>query len=341
MAKLDTGTIEISQWVIHEIPKSFRFGPEATLDLSEALSPFDSEVARFFERKMSDSFARSRHEVDAIDSGETPLKIAGRLSGSSDLVTLSKDLASKLANAQTGAMSSGLLVVMEGSHGSDPLLAVMKLEKEEGARAASAEVDGKATYSVEYLKDLFLTGRTRVFKVAVFVSRDEAIWAGWISDPQSKGSNVADFFVETFLECRLSNDPTIATKRFHEEAERFVNDHVTDAEKKYRYETALVAELNRSDAEVNLAKFATANLDAEDRQHFVDALRDAGLESSFVKDTGLISSKIKRLQYVFESGVKVSHPVDTPPDVVSVVDASAGRTEIRVVDDLKTVHSRA
>jgi hypothetical protein len=341
MADFDPGTVEITRWVIHEIPKSFRHQEGLAPTLSEALSPYDTEVARFFERKISDSFSRSKHEIHAGVDADTPETIAARLRGKDDLVGLSIGLGNRLYESQSGAMSGGLLVVMEGMHGAAPILSVLKLEKEEGARASSAQVEGKSTYSVEYLKDLFLTGRTRVFKVAVFALTEDEQVTGWVSDPQSKGTDVADFFLETFLECQLLNDPKVITRKFHVEAERFVNERVTDPEKKTRYETAIIAELNSNTSEVRIRAFADNNLDVEDRNAFVSELHHAGVEAAFVKDVQLIRSRIRRMQYEFEAGVKVSYPVDTPADVVTVSGRSDGRTELRVVDELKNLHSRA
>jgi hypothetical protein len=341
MASFDPGKVEIADWVIHEIPKTFRKQDGVPPTLSEALSPYDVEVARFFERKISDSFGRSKHEIQAVADSKTPESVVARLQGEHNLVDLSVELGRRLHDSQSGAMSGGLLVVMEGTHDERPILSVLKLEKEEGARASSAEVEGKATYSVEYMRDLFLTGRTRVFKVAVFVLNVDGSLVGWVSDPQSKGTEVADFFLETFLECELTNDPKVATRHFHAEAENFINNKIDDPEKKARYETAVIAELNRNDAEVRLRPFAEGNLDVEDRNAFISAMHEAGVESAFVKDVQLIKSRIRRMQYEFEAGVKVSYPADTPEGVVTVTGRDDGRTELQVVDELKNLHSRA
>ncbi|MEB3072084.1 nucleoid-associated protein, partial [[Mycobacterium] vasticus] len=247
----------------------------------------------------------------------------------------------ELFAAQSGAMSPGLLVVMEGIYqGTTPFVAVLKLEKEEGARAATTEIEGLSTFSVEYMRDLFLTGRTRVFKVAVFMmtDADPPELRGWISDPQSRGIAVADFFLDVFLGCALVDDPKITTRQFHTEAENFINTHVADPATKMRYETALVAELQGNSTEINVRSFATSYLDRQDRTPFETAITAAGVARSFVKDTGL--TKLARVQYEFMQGVKVSYPADTPEDVVTVSGRDDGRTELQVVDNLKKLNSR-
>lgn len=343
----DTGRMEIRRWVIHEIPKTFRAHADADVApaLSEAVSPYDFEVARFFERKISDSFSKSKHQIEAADDEHAvPIAISDQLRDSGDrLLILSRTLAQHLFDAQSGAMSPGLLVVLEGTYQSSrPFVSVLKLEKEEGARAATTKIKGMATYSVEYMRDLFLTGRTRVFKVSVFMLGDEEPpqLQGWVSDPQAKGVEVAEFFLQTFLGCGLVDDPKVVTQKFHHQSEKFINEHVSDPETKARYETALVAELQGNSTEIGIRSFANRYLDLPDRAAYEKAISEAGVALTFVKDTDLIGSKLRRVQYEFAQGVKVSYPGDTPEDVVTVSGRDDGQTELRVVDMLKKLHSR-
>lgn len=342
-ATLDTGSMKVTRWVIHEIPKAIRDRADVRPKLSEIVSPYDPEVARFFERKISESLSKSKHEIQpADDERAVPILITGKLTDPDDaLLDASTSLAGELFAAQSGAMSPGLLVVMEGIYQvATPFVAVLKLEKEEGARAATTEIEGLSTFSVEYMRDLFLTGRTRVFKVAVFMmtDADPPELRGWISDPQSRGIAVADFFLDVFLGCALVDDPKITTRQFHTAAENFINTHVADPATKMRYETALVAELQGNSTEINFRSFATSYLDRQDRTPFETAITTAGVARSFVKDTSL--TKLARVQYEFMQGVKVSYPADTPEDVVTVSGRDDGRTELQVVDNLKKLNSR-
>lgn len=71
-----------------------------------------------------------------------------------ELLTVSPELAHRLHDVQTGSMSSGLLVVAAANHGDEPVLVVLKLEKEEGVRASQARVEDKTTLTVEYMREL-------------------------------------------------------------------------------------------------------------------------------------------------------------------------------------------
>jgi hypothetical protein len=338
---IDTGRIAITRWAIHEIPRVFSKSEDFELSLSEAESPQDAEVARFFEQKISDTFKRSRHQIQALEeASEVPSAINAHLSGDGqNLIDLSKTLAEQLVQVQSGAMSAGLLVVLTGQHEDKKILCVLKLEKEEGARAKTAKVEGKTTYSVEYMRDLFLTGKTRVFKIAIFL-RDGDELEGWVSDPQSRGTDVAEFFLKAFLKCRLTIDSSVATRNFHSAAEKFINERVDNPETKVRYETALLAQLNSNKAEINLNDFVKDNLATKDRAPFIADMTEAGVHTSFVKDTKLISSTLRRLQYEFTQGAKVSYPIDMSDEIVNITARDDGQTQMQIVDQLKKLHTR-
>lgn len=338
MVQIDGGAIEIQEWVIHDIPQNFRHGDQEELHLSEAISPSDPAVARFFEQKISESFSKSCHPILAKDDAEVPDEIQDQLRGNVDLLQLSVSLAQRLYGSQTAAMSAGLLVAMKGQYrNSEPMLAVLKLEKEKGARAEQEQRDGKSTYTVQYLTDLFLTNRTRVFKVGIFTLADGALSA-WITDPQSRGG-VAQFFLEDFLQCELARDPRATTKAFHASAESFINTEVTDPTLRARYENAVLTELHRNTTELNLSDFAKGNLEVSDRDRFRTFMRERGVDDVFVKDTSDIKSKINRIQYEFQAGVKVNVPTESR-DTVNITELENGLTELRVEDSLNKVRSR-
>lgn len=343
MTELDLGRIEVTEWVINEIPRVMR-GDDPTLTPSEVASPYDADVARFFERKISESLRKSQHSVrpNDEDPARAPAKITSHLNaGDPPLVALATDLANRLVAVQTGAMSGGLLVTIRGAYADSLLVATLKLEREEGARAAAGNVGGKSTYSVQYMRDLFLTGRTRVFKVALFRIGERLQLQGWVSDPQGRARDVADFFLHDFLGCDYERDPAETTRDFHKRAEEFINDKVDNPEFKARYENALLTELQRDSPELKVEKFAREHLDARHRQAFAAHMREAQVPPSFVKDLKLIAGRIRRLQFSFENGAKINAPADLPPEVMSVEGLGDGRTRVAVTDVLKELGSRA
>lgn len=310
---------------------------------SQALAPYDTDVARFFERKISDSMRKGAQEVQPLPDADVPALLQRHFASEVTLLTVSGELARRLVDAQVGSMSGGLLVVVAATHAEDePVLTVLKLEKEEGARASQADVGGKATLSVEYMHDLFLTGRTRVFKVAVFRSRSEASGlCGWVSDPQTRESRIAQFFLQDFLGCRLAEEPQVTTQKFHQLAERFLNDQITDPAVRAQYETALVADLQSNKPSLDPTEFAEQNLEPTHRQPFVAHMREGGVARRFPKNLDLIRGRLRRLQYAFASGVRVTAPAESiEQDLLRVEGLPDGRSRLEVTDTLDQITSR-
>jgi hypothetical protein len=141
-------------------------------------------------------------------------------------------MARHLYLCQKGNSPEGLLTVCEVTIADRNGVAILKLEREEGARVELAGTDGKRTFSVQHLHNLMLTGRTKVYKVGLFVQAGDDLSSieGSVCDTQrSHDSTVAHFFLEQFLGCRLREQSEITTQQFFEATENFINEKITDS----------------------------------------------------------------------------------------------------------------
>lgn len=86
-----------------------------------------------------------------------------------------------------------------GTTNAGPCVSVIKLEREEGVRVRLDLVDGQRVIDLEFLRDLTLTDKTKVFKTSILVLDDADITAslyGAVSDDQRgriEGGGVANF----------------------------------------------------------------------------------------------------------------------------------------------------
>lgn len=314
---MNVATLNIDQAIIHEITdRSLAPPTPPELILSNALSPLDGDLRAYFQARIAESLATAAYPViaDPERSSPTPELVFSHLCDrAADLVETSQAMANHLFAAQQSVSSSpGLLVVSTGVLDTGPCLAILKLQKQEGLNLERVGDAGAETYSLEHLRRLMLTNDTRVFKVALFDSVDvheaEDI-CGLVSDKQRYSSpekRMADFFLKTFLGCRLRDDPAQVTSRFYVAAERFINDMVADPEKRARYHRALLTELTSQADTVSPKKFAEQHLDQADRQSFIAQLRGDGLTvPHFPRDTTLIDSRLREEEYVLDSGIRV------------------------------------
>lgn len=314
---MKVATLNIDQAIIHEITERSLAPPNPPeLVLSNVLSPLDADLRNYFQARIAESLEKAAYPViaDPDRSSPTPDLVFAHLhEHTADLVATSKAMADHLFRAQQSVRaSSGLLVVATGTLDTGPCLAILKLQKQEGLNLERVGNPGAETYSLEHLRRLMLTNETRVFKVALFESADiqdvEDI-SGLVSDKQrfsSPEKRMADFFLKTFLGCRLRDDPAQVTSRFYVAAERFINDMVSDPEKRARYHRALLTDLTSQADTINPKKFAEQHLDQADRKSFIAHVRSGGVMAPhFPRDTALIESRLKEEEYVLGSGIRV------------------------------------
>ena len=286
------------------------------LVLSHALSPLDADLRQYFQARVAESLRLAAYPVvaDPNRTAPTPDLVHEHLTGiGPGLIETSQAVARHLFNAQQNVRSSpGLLVVASGTVDSGSCLAVLKLQKQEGLNLERVGSSGAETYSLEHLKRLMLTNDTRVFKVALFeadgvVDPDDV--HALVSDKQrfsSPEKRMADFFLKGFLGCRLRDDPAQVTSKYYVAAEKYVNQKVSDPERRARYHRALLTDLVSQSDTVVPRSFATDHLDEDDQQAFLAHLRAEDVSTTqFQKETELIDGRLREEEYTLQSGIRV------------------------------------
>ena len=345
----DFGRLMIEKLIVHDVP-SRRVGEDGPLpSLSEVESTLTAPVRNYIRDKLVATLTRNSFPVVFKEETEspTPSIVFDRLEAQNqDFVESSRRLANYLYESQNGNNPNGLLAVVQTSIESIKSLAVVKLEREAGTRVQAVQINGKQTFDLEHLQDLMLTEKTRVFKVGFFIQEGTTLSsiAGFVSDNQSGQSprgEVADFFLNRFLGCRLREDPEVLTRNFLDATEEWINISVPDPAKKTRYQTAAIAELQRNRATINPNDFAIDYLEREDRQSYIDHLQDFDVPANeFPKNLRFIESRLRRIQMELESGLTVTGRSDVFSEHVQMKPLDDGRTHIEITDRVKNLKSR-
>jgi hypothetical protein len=136
---------------------------------------------------------------------------------------------------------------------------------------------------MEMLRDLLLTQATKLFKIGLFVKQPASneIDEVYVFDgqtPYGEQTKVAQFFLRTFLGCRLAEESEVTTERFFLESQRYFNDHIQDGPLRVQYTEHLVSELNSQTGSVSPRSFAERYLQQVDRQPFLSYLVSVGVE---------------------------------------------------------------
>jgi hypothetical protein len=329
---VDIGTFFIQRAIIHQIPQAKRAAKaEHPILFSEAPSPLDDTKRTYFRkrivRSLQNAFAVER---DSDETSPVPGLMLAHFASSgedADFVAMSQAIAAHLYACQGGSSSAGLAAVIEGTiaSGDTPgkCLAILKLEMEPGIHIEQAIVDGKSTFEVT-LEDVTLTETTRVFKAGLFPRFQEIVsLEGRVSDDQLEsttiGREIAEFFLCSFLGCRIRQTPSVQTKRFLESTTDFINGLSHD-EVKLQYEVAVRAELESQTPILNPEEFARNYLLEGDRDDFVARFRsDDNTVETFVKDLDLIRAQVTKTWVEFDNGVRVTGPPEAVEQSVRAI----------------------
>ena len=341
--------LQVVQVIMHIVPRAKK-GDEAAepVQLSDAVCKLQEGVREELQARMRSQLSSAGREVIenlAAESGvpDTIKSFLGDTKG--DFITTSRRLATALREAQTGINSGSMLLVAECSLSNDPAILIVKFEQERGIRAQPMTENGQNVFDMEYLRDLFLTSRSRVFKVGLFTRSgvsDDALH-GWVADKQSVTGKVAAFFLETYLGCRHLEEPREVTKRFYEASFNWINERVTNASSRAKYAIAVMAELQNRQGEVSVERFAEVHLDAQgdadDYEKYLDAYN---VPKIVPKDTSLIENRLERMQVNFTSGAVVYFPISALDDgSVDIEQIDERQTQITLVGEAKEAKPRA
>jgi 37-kD nucleoid-associated bacterial protein len=300
--------------IIHDVPQRFVHEKGQQIELSGAAEKLTGELLPFFDRKLKGSLGRYGFDVsrDADSSSPLPGLIAEIVLDSDKLVSASQEMAKHLYSVQTGVNPAGLLCVATGKCGDSPALAVLKLERDEGARVQRKGKGKDRTLTMAYLNDLMISGKTRIFKASLFSLSGSTVnsLTGRVADDQ-RGTDyhqdVASFFLSLFLGCKLRVEPRIATRDAFTATEEFINEVVDRPEKKAAYTLSLQAAMQSPANDFRPRDFAEQFFKSEDRTAYRGFLtqKDIDPDQAIPKDLDLIENRIKRVKMETESGVVV------------------------------------
>jgi nucleoid associated protein NdpA len=314
-----------SEVIIHEVPQRFVGGPAQQLTLSDRPEHLSGQLRTFFEGKLRGSLARHGFDVEHDPKSPSPVPglIAGIVADPTQLVPASQRMAEQLHHVQTGVNPAGLLCVALGTTGGAPAAAVLKVEREKGVQVRPQQHGGGRSLTMHFLDDLMITGKTRIFKASIFEGSTVQQLDGRVADDQrgpEHSSEVASFFLSSFLGCRLKAIPSVSTKQFFLITEEFIDEEIDDPERKADYTVALLAMMKAPARDIRPRDFAEQHFEATDRTPYREfmAERDVAVDQVFEKDTALVANRIRKVRMETSHGLLILGPDDEVRERVQV-----------------------
>jgi nucleoid-associated protein YejK len=343
---IDLSNIQIEKIIIHEVIKQPKSNTKIPPIYSEIESSLDDELRLFMKDRIVKSLSgKKSYQIIFDDKQKSPIPqlFDTWIKKPASFVSISKEAATHLNNIQNGRNPGGLVAVIEVKHQNRFCLAILKLEKEEGARLEQTSFKGKNTFDILHIRDLILSEKTQLFKIAIFFQNGlkDLGYDGKLCDNQLNANqhhDVADFFLRNYLGCTHIGDPRELTKVFFYETQNFINSKISDPLERSKTGLHLLSYLSKPLGDINATQFARDFLSEHDKQDYITFLSDNGvLINSFPKDNTMIKNKLNDLCIEFENGVKVIGKQDKFDANVSLSDAGEGKTKAEIIGKLKKV----
>jgi hypothetical protein len=343
--KIDTTTIQIDRIIVHDIPKHKKGEKGIEPSYSEQESTLTDGLRNFFKGKVMDALGSDKSFKicfdEETDSPVSWLNSELLKSNGSNFVLQSKSITQHLFDKQVGYNAAGILVLIFGKVNSFNTCIILKLEKDTGAQL---KLDSKThSYNIEEVKDLMLTQKTKIFKVAMLILRDEfkVKFDGVIMDYQidiKQKKEATTWFMEKFLGCRGFEDPRITTQRFYNYTRAFINTIQEDLDRA-KYIQDLNSYVQKNSLTLNPNEFVEdyfrSTQHKNDYRNFMQTKKFKF--NSFPKDISQIERQVKKITLNFANDVSIVGKKGTLKDKVKLESLKDGQTRAEIISRIRSI----
>jgi len=347
----DFATLKIENVIFHEVIRQLKSDDKVPPIFSETESGLITETHNFLKDRVHEAVKIKSIDILFDESLPSPIPaIVTELfelsedNGISEanlekFVELSKEAAKHLNNIQTGRNPGGLISVMSGTNKGRRIIALLKIEREVGARLVETEKDHKRTLSIETIKDLILLPKTKFLKIGLFYKdkTDDTNIIGKLCDNQISGKgDFANFYLKDYLGCKFKDDPKIKTREYLENSLEFFKEKITDPPTQSKYKMHLLSYVSAEPNIINPLTFSSTYIQEQHRANYKNYLVEKGVGTGkFHKDTQYIESKIRSMILEFENGVQVIAPSESFEGNVTLEEFEDGSTKATIQSRIK------
>lgn len=343
--KIDTSSILIERIIVHDIPKHRKGEQEIEPNYSEQESKLTQGLRNFFKEKVTQALSSDKSFKICFDEESTsPISWINKEILESDGLNFpsqSKAITKHLFDIQVGYNAAGILVVIFGKVNSFNTCIILKLEKDTGAQL---KLDDKThSFNIEEVKDLMLTQKTKIFKVALFIQREnfKAKYDGVIMDYQidiKEKKEVTTWFMEKFLGCRAFEDPKITTQHFYNYTRAFINTIEEDIDRA-KYIQDLNSYVQKNSLTLNPKEFADDYLrTTKHKNDYRNFLQTKKFKFSlFPKDISQIDRQVKKITLTFDNDISIVGNKGTFDKKVKLEKLDNGQTRAEVTSKIRNI----
>ena len=188
-----------------------------------------------------------------------------------------------------------------------------------------------------------LTQKTKIFKVAMFVLRDnfKIKFDGLIMDYQidiKEKKEVTTWFIDKFLGCRAFEDPKITTQHFYNYTRAYI-ETITEDLDRAKYIQDLNSYVQKNTLTLSPKEFAEDYLTTtEHRNNYSNYLQTKKFSfNSFPKDLSQIERQVKRITLMFDNDISIVGNKGTFDKNVKLEKLENGQTRAEVTSKIRSI----
>jgi hypothetical protein len=326
--------LTVQRVALHEVHRRRHDGALITPRYAAQLVVLPPDAMDVFKERVIDAMGTASQSMtmEIAEAGaDSAIAIASSLLGKGDaaFVSDSAKFADKLAAAQLAKnLPGGVVVVFTGTVGaaSHPFVAVIKAEKQTGFRERGT--------SLQFLKDLFLTPASKLYKIGFFVRNGAARrtlpdgWSAFVYDSHMTTANregAAKYFFGAFLGCRIPENSAFLTRAFFENTRDFIRDLPVEPEEKDDLLTSLYTYLKVDQTPtIQVNTFSTTYLPIERQDDFRTFMEGRRFPLTAVqKDTADIKGQLRKRRVRFAGSIELTAPPESFKDLITIETVAA------------------
>jgi 37-kD nucleoid-associated bacterial protein len=333
----DLAGLKIVRTIFHDVPNRPR-NFEGKPTLADLETKIDARREYILRRRVTNVLASKQAYPMRFSTApitEVPKEIrvfSSAVQPPEEFVQMSRRLATHLFAQHTGATSPGLLCVMSVTSAAKSGIAVLKLERQEGAEIKFSGEEGKRVFDIDVLENLILTENTRLFKSAMFLRNGPGDDDFDLGACDSQGQEEVARFWLSYLGCELAEEPRVITRRWYNASVGFANEHITDPVAINDFYEHLHSELKSNRKKVSPTAFIEEYLPKPLRVPYRQFMEKEKISlQAFTKDVVEIKTRLRRKSLHTKSGISVTVPEEEESRV------KVEKEKIVVTDSLESV----
>ena len=319
----------VQRVVLHEVYRRRDNNDPIPPRYGDQLIRLPQEAMEMFRERVVDAMGAESQsmELEIVDaSAGSAVEISSSLLSRSDgaFITESKKFADRLTQIQVQRnLPGGVLVVFSGTvfASSMPFVAVIKAEKQTGFHERGL--------SIQFLKDLFLTPASKLYKIGFFV-RDGATrqalpdgWHAFVYDSHmssTKRDGAAKYFYDLFLGCKIPQNSAYLTRSFFENTREFIRTLPVEPEKKDDLLTSLYTYLKVDQTPtIQVNTFSTSYLPTKSQDDYRAFMQGKRFPLNAVpKDTTDLKGKLRQRRIKFSGNIQHTAPPESFKDLITM-----------------------